>query len=150
MSRHAARLGAVLGGVSLVPVLASGQFALLRHPRAGHLLALADRFGLLRQPSPDALPELTVTSWLTVTDVRVIVALACAGGALAVLAMLLAIWADALNEESLGPGVGMICGGMALVVLAPGAGVGALGAGAAVLLARRRRRAVALRAKVPP
>lgn len=135
------RLGAWLGVVSLLPALAAWQFDQLRHPRSGHLLALAEQAGLLRAPVPGELAQATATTWLTVTDARCITLLADTGAVLAIAAMLLALGAERRDEDSLGVGVGVMSASMTWLVISPAAGVVVMGAAGAAILARCRRRA---------
>jgi hypothetical protein len=128
-----------LGGISIASVIAALQFELLRRSGGGHVLVIAQKLGLIREPDYDAIQEVSSTSWLTVSDGSAIAALGTLGASLAVVALAFALWAEHRQEDSLYLGVGFICGGMSPVLIHPAVGIPVIAAIATLILALRRR-----------
>jgi len=132
----------VYGALAVAIALAAGQFELLRRPRGGHVLELAQCLGMVREPRPGATPEIGGTTLLTVTDVWAVSALQVFAVYLAAIALAYALWAERCGEDSLYLSVGLICAVTAVFLLHHTAGgLLAFGATALILSMRHRRQA---------
>jgi hypothetical protein len=132
-------LSSVFGGLAVIAAIAAKQFELLRRPRSGHVLELAHRLGILREPDRWAEPEISDTTFLTITDGRLISALGTFGAYLAMVAIAFALRAEYREEDSLYLGVGFLCGGLTLFLLHQTVGSVAMAIGVVAIIAMRRQ-----------
>lgn len=128
----------LLGALSIALAILAWQLSTVRSPYSAHLLELAQKLGIVREPEAWSFPELSETTLLTVTDARAIAALGGLSLVLAVVALALALWAEHCKEDSLYLSVGFLCSVLALFVSHPAASFVVSVCGTALLLAIRR------------
>lgn len=129
-------------GALAVCIVAIGQHAeRFRGTGSAYLLSLADRWGLVRAAPVNAEAELRPSSLLALTDEKALFLIQSYGIYLAVVALLIATWAEFKREDSLYLAAGSICGAGAVYLASHTAGLGCLILGAAVILEVRRARA---------
>lgn len=131
----------VLGLISLAATLAATYGESLRGVGSGFLLNFLDRVGLISPPSGHGESEMKVPSLLSLTDETALIGFLSYGIYLAVVAMALALWAEAKGEDTLYLSVGFILGAAAIVCFSFVYGLSAIGVGAiAFFLVRRVKR----------
>ena len=101
--------------ISLAATLAATYGEWLRGTGSSVLLRFLDRIGFISPPSFHGESEMKVPSLLSLTDETALIVLLSYGIYLAVVAMALAIWAEAKSEDTLYLGAGFILGAAAIV-----------------------------------